>query len=172
MTRVEEPDRAGWSRFAVVFALLSVGLEVFYVAILLDSEGFGGYLAVLARFSGVLLNAVGQDVVVTATQIQGPQFVVEIADGCDAIQICSLLIAAMVAFPTTPLRRLRGIAGGVAWLQAANFVRITSLYWIGVSLPDAFATMHLVVWPTLLIALTIATWVIWALWEMRRELET
>ncbi|MFP8881343.1 MAG: hypothetical protein VCE43_18820 [Myxococcota bacterium] len=172
MTRVEEPDRARWRRFAVVFALLSLGLEVFYFGILLDSGGFVGYLAVLARFSGVLLNAVGHDVVVTATRIQGPHFAVEISEGCDALQICSLLIAAMVAFPTTPLRRLRGVAGGVAWLQAANFVRIASLYLIGVGLPGAFAMMHQLVWPTVLIALTVATWVVWALWETRRELET
>ena len=109
MIPMEEPDRARWRRFAFVFAVLSVGSEVFYVAFLLGSEGFVGYLAVLARFSGVLLNALGCDVVVSATQIQGPRFAVEISEGCDAIQICSLLTAAMVAFPTTPLRRLRGV---------------------------------------------------------------
>ena len=169
MTRVEEPDRSCWRRFAVFFALLSVSLEVFYFAILLDTAGFEGYLATLARFSGVLLSAVGQEVVVSATQIQGPRFAVEISEGCDAIQICSLLIAAMVAFPTPPLRRLCGIALGVGCLQAANFVRIASLYLIGVHLPDAFSIMHQWVWPGLLIALTIATWVVWALWETRRE---
>lgn len=171
MKGVVEPDRARWRRFAVVFALVSVALEVFYFAMLLDTEGFVGYLAVLARSAGVLLNAMGHDVVVSATQIQGPHFGVEISEGCDAIQICSLLIAAIVAFPTTPLRRLRGVIGGVAWLQAANFVRIASLYLIGVSLPGAFAIMHQVVWPSILIALTIATWVVWALRETRLELE-
>ena len=156
----------------MVFALLSVGFEIFYFAMLLDTESFAGYLAVLARFSGVLLGMTGHDVVVTGTQIQGPQFAVEISEGCDAIQISSLLMAAMIAFPTTPLRRLRGIAGGVAWLQVANFLRITSLYLIGVSLPAAFPIMHQFVWPSALIVLTIATWVVWALWETRHEPES
>jgi exosortase/archaeosortase family protein len=172
MIGVDEPDRSRWRRFALVFALLSVSLETFYFAILLDTDGFSGYLAGLAQFSGVLLNAVGQDVVVTATQIQGPRFAVEISEGCDAIQISSLLIAAMVAFPTTPLRRLRGVCLGLAWLQAANFVRIVSLYLIGVRVPEVFAIMHQMVWPSLMIALTIATWVVWALWETRREFES
>jgi exosortase/archaeosortase family protein len=167
MTRVGEPDRARWRRFALV----SVSLEVFYFAILLDTDGFESYLAALAQVSGVLLNGAGHDVVVTDTQIQGPRFAVEISEGCDAIQISSLLIAAVVAFPTTPLRRLRGVALGVACLQVANFVRIASLYLIGVRVPEAFAIMHQLVWPSLLIALTIATWVVWALWESRRDFE-
>lgn len=172
MIGVEDPDPARWRRFALVFALLSVSLEAFYFAILLETDGFAGYLAVLAQFSGVLLDAVGYDVVVTATKIQGPRFAVEISEGCDAIQISSLLIAAIVAFPTTPLRRFRGIALGLAGLQVANFVRIVSLYLIGVRVPEWFAIMHQMVWPSLMIALTIATWVIWALWETRRELES
>ncbi len=168
MGGVEEPDRSRWRRFAVVFALLSVALEVFYFAILLNSDAFVSYLGWLARTSGWVLDVLGQDVVVTATRIQGTRFAVEISEGCDAVQICSLLIAAMVAFPTPPLRRLWGVARGVVWLQGANFVRIASLYWIGVHLPSVFETMHQIVWPTVLIALTIATWVAWALRETRR----
>ena len=67
--------------------------------------------------------------------------------------------------------RLRGVVAGVAWLQAINFGRILSLYFVGAAVPSAFVTMHQIVWPTVLIVVTIATWVIWALWETRRDRE-
>lgn len=153
----------------MLFALLSIALEVFYFAIVLRSDVFVAYLGWLAHCSGALLGAFGHDVAVTATQIQGAHFAVEISEGCDAVQISSLLVAAMAAFPTTALHRLGGVAAGIVWLQAANFVRIASLYLIGVYRPGAFATMHQIVWPALLIVLTIATWVLWALWETRSE---
>ena len=59
MVRVAEPDRSRWRRFAVFFALLSVSLEVFYFAILLDTAGFEGYLATLARFNSSMKIACG-----------------------------------------------------------------------------------------------------------------
>ena len=59
--------------------------------------------------------------------------------------------------------------GGVLLLQVLNILRIVTLYWIGAHFPDIFATSHEVAWPSILIVVTIATWIIWVRFETPQE---
>ena len=163
------PGEAPWIRFALVFGALAIGSELLYYGVILESEGFHAYLAVLARISGLLLDWMGQDVSVTGAQISNARFAVLVSDGCDAIQICALLSAAVIAFPAPLQRRLRGVVLGILWLQLLNFVRIVSLFLIGAYFASGFSPAHKVVWPTFLIVVTIATWIFWVRQEARVE---
>jgi exosortase/archaeosortase family protein len=87
---------------------------------------------------------------------------VQISPECDALQLCGILSAAIIAFRAPLHRKLIGIALGVAWLQIVNFARIVSLFFVGASKAVPFDTAHEVVWPAVLIAITIATWIVWA----------
>ena len=171
MRASEERSGDPWRRFALVFSGLAVGFEVAYFALVLGSPLFDRYLELLAGSSGSLLEALGQPVVVSGTELRSAGFAVRVGDGCDAIQLCSLWTAAVIAFPTAASRRLRAVAWGIASLQGLNFVRIGSLVLIGMYLSDAFTIFHRALWPGLLLAITIAGWVVWALWESRRESE-
>jgi exosortase H (IPTLxxWG-CTERM-specific) len=165
----EPPGREPWLRFALVFGALAVGSEVLYYAVTLDSQAFRAYLEVLTKISGVLLNAFGSDVSIYETRITNSRFAVEVAAGCDAIQVCSLLAAAVIAFPIALKRKLRGLALGILWLQFLNLMRIITLFLIGEQFSGFFKTAHEVVWPGVLIVITIITWILWVRWETREE---
>jgi exosortase H (IPTLxxWG-CTERM-specific) len=162
----DEPQgREPWLRFALIFGVLAVASEVFYYAAIPDSEGFQVYLSVLAKISGAFLSLFNSDVTVHGTRISSGAFAVEVAQGCDAIQVCSLLAAAVLAFPVGLRRKLRGLALGILWLQLLNLLRIITLFWIGAYFTRVFQTAHEVVWPGILITVTIATWILWVRWE-------
>jgi exosortase H (IPTLxxWG-CTERM-specific) len=159
------PGQEPWLRFALIFGLFAVVSEVVYYAVALDSGAFESYLNALAAISGRVLGLFGTEVDVTGTRITGSDFAVAVAQGCDAIQVCSLLAAAVIAFPVSWGARARGIAIGIILLQALNILRIVTLYWIGAFAPGLFKTAHEVVWPGTLIVITIVTWILWVRWE-------
>jgi exosortase H (IPTLxxWG-CTERM-specific) len=158
-----------WRRFAIIFGTLAVGSELFYYGVILDSSSLQAYLGVLARLSGGFLRWVGLDVAVEGVRISSAEFAVEVADGCDAIQLCALLTAAIVAFPVPLARRLRAVFFGMLWLQSLNFARIVSLFLIGTHSAGVFMSFHKVVWPTALILITVTTWIGWVISGYRSD---
>lgn len=156
-------------RFTVVFGVLAVSSELFYYAVALESEGFQVYLHTLAQISGALMGLLHTEVTVIGARISNPQFAVEVAQGCDAYRICSLLVAAILAFPAPVKTKVYGLVFGLVWLNALNFARIISLFFIGAYTTGIFQTAHEVVWPTLLIIMTVATWIIWVRQATRDE---
>jgi exosortase/archaeosortase family protein len=159
------PGQEPWLRFALMFGFFAIISEVAYYAVALDSPAFESYLDVLAAISGWVLNSCGMEVKVVGTQIVGSDFAVAVAQGCDAIQVCSLLAAAVLAFPVSWGARFRGLAIGTALLQILNILRIVTLYWMGAYFSNFFKTAHEVVWPGTLIVATVVTWILWVRWE-------
>ena len=164
----DEPGgREPWVRFALTFGALSIGSEALYYTVALESESFKVYLELLARISGAILAFFGSDALVTGTRVTSKLFSVEVSQGCDAIQVCSLLAAAVIAFPVDFKSRLRGLILGILLLQALNLLRIISLFLIGAYYSEMFRSAHEVVWPGILITATIAAWILWVRWETR-----
>ena len=75
-----------------------------------------------------------------------------------------LFVSAIVALPAPWRRKLVALGAGVAILAAVNLTRICSLYYVGLYAPAAFDAIHLEVWPLILVALAVATFVAWARW--------
>ena len=167
----EARERESWLRFALIFGALAVASEMLFHGVTLDSQAFDAYLGGLARISARILDLLGQDVTVRGATIRNPRFAVQVAHGCDAVQICSMLAAAILAFPVPFARKLRGLVLGVLFLQLLNFARIVTLFLAGAYFPNAFESSHRVVWPTALIILTIGTWIFWVRWATRVEAE-
>ena len=159
--------RGPWLRFAFIFGGLAIASELLYYGVILESEIFDAYLQLLAKIGGAFLGLFDSGLTVNDRRISSSAFAVEIAAGCDAIQVCSLLAAAIIAFPVEFKYKLRGLIAGIAILQFLNLMRIVTLFWIGFYLEKAFQTTHEVVWPGILIVLTIAIWVAWVRWEDR-----
>jgi exosortase H (IPTLxxWG-CTERM-specific) len=158
------PGTAGqdpWLRFALLFGLLAVLSEVVYYAVALDSQLFRSYLNALARISSWILGALGEEMNVREAILSGKLFSVEIAQGCDAYRICALLSAAIIAFPARLGTKLWGLVLGLLWLNALNFVRIVSLYYIGGLWHAQFKHAHEIYFPVFLICMTVLAWVLW-----------
>lgn len=163
-----------WVRFAVSFAVLISVFEVFYQVVALESAGFHKFTAGLAQSAGFLLEPLYERVTVMNSRVSTNQFVVTVNYGCDGIQLCTLIMSAVLAFPSTLKQKLVGVVGGVLWLQAWNTLRIATLVMIGGFERELFEPVHVYVWPTLLVIICLASWMAWARWTVqddeRREL--
>jgi len=161
--------RQPWIRFSLGFAVLVSALEVLYHGYALESDTFNAFLKVLARATGALLEPFYERVNVLHARVATNQFVVTVDDGCDGLQVCTLLTAAIVAFPSSWKQKLIGVVLGNLWLQGWNVIRIATLVVIGGMNRDWFHPAHVYVWPTLLIAICLGTWLAWANWILRDE---
>ena len=163
--------RPGWrSRHPVFVFLLIFGvlMGVFYAFAIFTpfykKHFLLSYLPFNARVSGAILSLLGQDITVAGRTISSPRFSVEVDSGCDGIEPIALFVCAVLAFPAAFLRKIPGIIAGTLLLAILNFVRVVSLFLIGVYFPKAFLFMHLDVWQAMFILLAIVFWILWLRW--------
>lgn len=116
----------------------------------------------LAQSAGVLLNLMGQHVVVSGTTVGGPRFGVNINNGCNGIEAMLILLSSIVAFPASMKARLSGLALGAIAVQLLNEVRIITLYLLGAHAPRLFDVFHTAVWQIVIIAAAIGFFLAWS----------
>ena len=75
----------------------------------------------------------------------------------------------MLAFPAPWKFKLAGIVLGNLWMQAWNVARISTLVVIGGIHRPAFEPTHVYIWPTILIAICLGSWMLWARWVMSHD---
>lgn len=118
---------------------------------------------VIAHVSSAALNAMGAPNDVRGTVIVGDEgFAVNILDGCNGVYVTAIVIAAVLAFPSTAREKLIGLLMGILGVHAINLVRILTLYWIGLHWPHWFERFHYYVWQTGVIIISMAIWILWA----------
>ena len=86
----------------------------------------------------------------------------EIIGECTAYYPVAIFVSAVIAFPTTWLRKLIGIGVGVPAVLLLNQVRLVSLCYVHHWWPEHFETIHVVVWQSLIVVLTVVLWLVWA----------
>ena len=159
-------------RFALTFAAVAALLFAIYA---FPFELFGarrdwlhGYLAAYARLAGGVLGLFERGLRVDDTFIQG-RFSMQIVRNCDAADVNILFISALVAFPAPLKAKAPLLLAGLCVLVAANVLRICTLYFVGVYLPDRFKLIHEEVWPLLLVMLTAGVFLSCVWWLERRH---
>lgn len=172
-TTIVERLRAGWAskhpifRFMLVFAVV-VGLYYgLAVTPFFDEHVLNPHFRFNARVSSGILRLLGQDSTAAGVAVFSSDFSLSIARGCDAIGPSVLFIAGVLAFPAPFSRKAVGILTGTLLLMATNFIRIVSLFLIGIYHPRAFELMHFDVWQVFFIVLVIALWYFWLGWVRR-----
>ncbi len=120
------------------------------------------YTAFVARMSGVVLGLFGEDIMVAGCELRSPRFAVTIYNGCNGLITSLIFISGVLAFPASWRAKGIGIACGLLAIQAINLVRIVSLFYIGVFLPDYFDESHILIWQSLVILAGVGLWVVWA----------
>jgi len=116
----------------------------------------------LAKLSAVLLNLLGQEVIISGTSISSPRFAVEILNGCNGAEAILLLVACIASFRATLKQKLLGIVAGSVALQLVNIIRIVSLYLLGAYRRDLFDLFHSAVWQVLIILVSLVIFNIWS----------
>jgi len=76
-----------------------------------------------------------------------------------------LFSAAVLSFRAPIVRKLTGVLAGIVVLQVLNLLRIVTLYWIGLHLPDIFNAAHTEIWPTAFIVVAIVLFICWIEWS-------
>ncbi|HEX7329015.1 MAG TPA: exosortase H [Casimicrobiaceae bacterium] len=92
-------------------------------------------------------------------------FAVSIEAGCNGVEATLVLIAAMIAWPASWLRRASGIVIGTLAVQGLNIVRVISLFYLGQWNRDAFEWAHLYVWQALIMLDVLVVWLLWVRWS-------
>ncbi len=120
------------------------------------------FTARIAAVSGGFLNAFGERVTVAGTEIRAGAFAVNIENGCNGVETALLFGSAVLAFPAAWRRRLAGLLIGFLAIQAANFVRVVTLFWVGLHRPALFHSSHTVLWQSLIVLFGVLLFLFWA----------
>lgn len=151
-------------RFFVVFIalqLLLFGLELLQPV---QQHVVLPVTAGIAQLCALLMSWLDPSVASHGKVLMNPQsgFGVSIEPGCNGIEACIVLVAAMLAFPAQWRHRLLGIAVGIAAVQAFNVVRIVSLFYLGQWNMAWFRFAHEYLWQALIMLDVLFIFMLWA----------
>lgn len=128
------------------------------------------FTALLADLSGTLIQLFDARVTTYDNVIQSTLngFGVAIMPGCNGVEACIILIAAMVAFPAPWWAKLIGLGIGILAVQAVNLLRIISLFYLGQWNREVFEFAHLYLWQALIMVDVLMVWLLWVRYLARR----
>ncbi|RLE23204.1 MAG: exosortase H [Acidobacteria bacterium] len=150
------------TRFLILF-LAILGISFTVVALNSVDQAFVlPFTTMVAQISGQLLILFGEDMTVNGCQLTSPRFAVTIYNGCNGLITSLIFISGVLAFPARWPAKILGVLGGLLAIQAINLVRIISLFYIGIYLPDLFNSSHIFIWQSIVILFGVGLWMLWA----------
>lgn len=157
-------------RFFLLFIVLLTGLFALRITTFATEWVTVPFTALLADISGFLITLFDDQVATEGVVIRSLEngFAVAIAPGCDGIEAVIILVAAVLAFPSSWKMKLAGMGIGFVAIQSLNLVRIISLFYLGQWSQAAFDWFHLYLWQALIILDALAVWLIWLRYLPRR----
>jgi exosortase H (IPTLxxWG-CTERM-specific) len=120
------------------------------------------FTTAIAKASGALLNGIGQQVSVSGTTVASARFAVNINNGCNGVEAMLILLACILAFPSSLKAKAAGLALGAIVVQLLNAVRIITLYLLGAYQPRLFDLFHTAVWQIVIIIAAIGFFLVWS----------
>lgn len=115
------------------------------------------------------LNIFGMETKSHETFISSNEFTLNVGKGCDALSPLVLLLAGILTFPITFKYKIPALVVAPIAVFILNLVRIFSLYFIGLSLPDFFEIAHVEIWQTLFIVACLIGWLYWLIWATKKQ---
>jgi len=158
MTTVRSFKRKGW----IPAILAAAGMLAALIVIAGSETVMNGIQRALALISSGILNLFGQNTVVFGTTVQSSAFGISVVTACTGVFITGLFLIAVMAFPVRWVSKLIGAGIGIGGIFLVNVVRLVSLYFIGVHWPGFLDQAHQLIWQSLLIAIAVALWLLWA----------
>jgi exosortase family protein XrtM len=139
----------GGLRFVLLFALLFGALQLGLVK---TRSPIADWL-VAAPAGWTLAKILPDDrVAVQGNQVHSQRVRLNILPGCEGTEVFFLLIAGVLAFPTSWRNKLRGLALGLPLAFGLNVARVIALYFTVRDAPAQFELVHGYVAPTALVA--------------------
>ena len=122
-----------------------------------------GFTRALVEVSAMVIRLFGGSAAAHQVVLQNPSngFAMEVLDGCNGDDVVVLLWAAILAYPAPWLQKGKGLLAGTAIIYVINFLRIISLFYLGQYDRQWFEFMHLYVWESVFVLLTLTIFWIW-----------
>ena len=132
------------------------------------------WTGLLAKASAGIVHVIDPSVISYGRVLQSAKtgFGVSIEAGCNGVEAAIILIAGMIAFPSSWKHKLAGIAIGIAAVQVVNLLRIISLYYLGKWNMTVFEFAHLYLWQALIMLDVLVVWLLWIRWVGRQAAKT
>jgi exosortase/archaeosortase family protein len=124
---------------------------------------FTQFTAWLAAAFGQMINL---SVRVSGITLLGPSSSVNVGQGCDAIDVISIIIAAGIATPAAMTRKLSFFAIGFVVILSLNIARLLTLLYAASVSYTLMDILHVYVWPVVLLFACLGLWYYW--FEARR----
>lgn len=93
---------------------------------------------------------------------------VQVLRGCNAVEVCALLCAAILAFPGRLQYGLIGAAAGIVALQVINLFRIISLLYLSRGSQPVFDFFHNYVWDAMIGLEGLLIFFLWTRWQSKQ----
>ncbi|MBD7940732.1 exosortase H [Brevundimonas guildfordensis] len=93
---------------------------------------------------------------------------VQVLAGCNAVEVCALLTAAILAFPGRLRDGVVGAVVGVGALQLVNLLRIISLLYLSRGSESLFEFFHHYVWDAMIGLEGLLVFFFWTRWQARQ----
>lgn len=97
---------------------------------------------------------------------------VSIEAGCNGVEACLILVAAVLAYPASWSMRLSGVGLGLLAIQAVNVLRIIALFYLAGQSEVVFRFAHLYLWQALIMLDVLVVWLLWVRQVARHEART
>lgn len=161
MSRREDRHVPAWRRAAA--SALGAGAVLGMLVLVLSNDAATAVIRrAFAVVTSAVLNVLGNHTVAQGTDILSHEFGISVVTACTGLFVTGLFLAAVVAFPTSWRARLVGAGVGLVGLFLVNVVRLTSLYYVGRYWRTALELVHQLVWQSLVIAIAVSLWLLWA----------
>jgi exosortase/archaeosortase family protein len=154
-------------RFVALFLGLLTTFQVLYYEVIVSSAFFKAYLGVNTRAAVAMLDGIGEEVTATGEVMTSSLFTMSVHTGCDGLQAMAILVIAVLVFPGGGWKKVYAGAGGVVLIALLNVVRLVTLFWAGEHWPTMFQTLHVHLWPALLIIIALSYSIAWSAWATR-----
>ncbi len=158
----DQPPSLSLWRMGLV-AAASLGLALGFYLFLAGIPAFDRTVSsATARMAGFALGILGAGVSVQGTLLVAKDVSFQVVADCTPLAPVALVAGAMLAFPSSRRAKLAGIAFSAVALSLVNLVRLVSLVYIGLYLPQWLEVSHLILWQAVMILTGIVLWLLWA----------
>jgi exosortase/archaeosortase family protein len=158
---------ASVARVVGLSAILMMGSYLLSVTDFFHAAVYERHLPWIADGTAWLLGLLQLDAAAAGQDVVSDGVSVRIAPGCDAILPSAMLASLIVPFPAPWRWKLAGVLLGTALLVLLNFVRTASLVLVGVHYPEWLETMHVDVWQSAFVILTLGLFLTWMILSSR-----
>ena len=152
-----------------IFCLVIIAFYSFWVTDFFKENILEPWTSFNALIAAKLLGVFGYRTEATGFTLSSPQFSISIKEGCDALEPLALFLAGIIAYSTGIRNKLIGFAAGTGVLLFVNFIRIISLFLIGIYWEAAFEFFHIEFWQVVFILLAVSLLVLWIRWSDKKR---